>query len=142
MEMEIELRLQIDGDALRVTALNTGAHAVRLWSVDNSWGWSMFSLLVAAPGSEQWRALTARLVAWTVNLPDTVSIPAGAAHEFLLRRGHPAWEGLASDLANDRLQVRVRLNAGQTPEARAKGVFTGEVVSPAVMSLPPHRWLV
>ena len=141
MEIDIELRLQIDGETLKVTVMNTGAGELRLWSRDNSWGWSMFSLLVAAPGSDRWHVLTAKLVAWTANLPGTLSIAAGSAYDFVLRRGDPAWEGMDKALANGPLQVRVRLHADNSPEAVANAIFRGEILSPTVLSTPPHRWL-
>jgi len=142
METEIELRLSMEGDALKVTAANTGAGEVRLWSRDNSWGWGMLSLRVAAPGSDRWIELTAKPVRWTVNAPRVVTIPAGATTDFLLRAGDPGWEGAElGNLAGGPLQVRVRLHADNTPEALTHGVFAGNLLSPAIVSQPPHRWL-
>lgn len=142
METDIELRLTIEGEALKVTAANTGTREVRLWSRDNSWGWGMLSLRVAAPDSDRWSDLTAKLVRWTGNLPRAITIPAGGAIDFLLRAGDPAWEGAdLAGFAGGPLQVRVRLHAGNSPEAQAQGVFMGDVLSPAIVSQPPHRWL-
>lgn len=142
METEIELRLSMEGDALKVTAANTGAREVRLWSRDNSWGWGMLSLRVATPGSDRWLELSAKPVRWTVNVPRAVTIAAGATADFLLRAGDPGWEGadLAGVLASP-LQVRVRLRADNTPEALTHGVFSGDILSPAIVSQPPHLWL-
>lgn len=141
MEIDLELRLSIEGETLKVTVMNTGAREVKLWARDNAWGWTMLSLLVAPPGSDQWRELCAKLVRWSANLPRTVNIAAGAAHDFLLRRGDPAWEGADGVPAGGALQVRVRLGIDSTPEANAMGVFTGALLSPGVLSQPPHRWL-
>jgi hypothetical protein len=142
MTIDLELRLSLEADALKVTVMNTGTQAARLWSRDNSWGWSMFSLRVAAPGSDQWRDLSARLKVWSANLPHTLTIAPGAASDFLLRRADPHWEGAdIAALAGMPLQVRARLHVGKTPDAQTHGVFTGELLSPAVLSQPPHSWL-
>jgi hypothetical protein len=142
METDIELHLSLEGDALKVTAANTGTREVRLWSRDNSWGWGMLSLRVAAPGSDRWLELTAKPVRWTRNLPSAVAIPAGGATDYLLRAGDPGWEGAdLAGLAAGPLQVRVRLHADTSPEAQAQGVFTGDLQSAAIVSQPPHRWL-
>lgn len=142
METDIELHLSLEGDALKVTATNTGTREVRLWSRDNSWGWDMLSLRVAPLGSDRWLELTAKPVRWTGNLPRSRAVPGGGAMDFVLRPGDPAWEGAdLAGLASAPLQVRVRLHAGNSPEAQAQGVFTGDLLSPAIVSQPPHRWL-
>jgi hypothetical protein len=142
MTIDLELGVRLETDALNVTVMNTGTQAARLWSRDNAWGWSMFSLLVAAPGADRWQTLTARQIMWTANLPHTVTIAPGAAADFLLAHADPHWEGAdLAALAAMPLQVRVRLHAGNTPDVQTHGVFSAELLSPAVLSHPPHRWL-
>lgn len=143
MKQAIDLRLSVDTDVLRVTVVNISEQDLRLWSRNNSWGWSMFSLLLARPDSEQWRELTAKPIDWTRNVPRATSIPAGGQLDFELRYEDPNWEGLDNVNAwlNQPLQVRVRLRISATPEALAQAVFIGEALTPSCPSMPPHSWL-
>jgi len=143
MNHVIELRLTVEPDALGVTAVNTGERDLRLWARNNSWGWSMFSLLLSRPGSDQWRELTAKPVRWTANIPHALNLPIGGRLEYELRPDDPGWEDLDAiqDWLNQPLLVRVRLRITETPEAVAQGVFVGEALSPISQSNPPHRWL-
>jgi hypothetical protein len=144
MKPVIDLRLAIEPDVVRVTVENKGEQDLRLWARDNSWGWSMFSVLLALPGSDQWRELTAKPIRWTANIPHALSILAGGRWDYELRRGDPNWEGLddVDDALNQPLQVRVRLRIPETPEAVAQGVFIGEAIAPPSLSEPPHSWLI
>ena len=139
----IELRLTIEHDVLKVTVVNIGEQNLRLWARDNSWGWLMFSLLLALAGSDQWRELTAEPVRWTANIPRALDLPIGGRLEFELRHQEPSWEGLDDIDAwlNQPIQVRVRLRISETPEAVAQGVFMGEALTSHCLSKPPHSWL-
>lgn len=137
------MRLTVETDVLRVTVVNKGKRNLLLWSRGNSWGWSMFSLLLAQPRSEQWRELTAKPIDWTRNVPRATSVPAGGRLDYELRYEDPSWEGLDNVNAwlNQPLQVRVRLRIDETPEAVAQKVFIGEALASSCLSLPPHSWL-
>jgi hypothetical protein len=143
MKQVIELRLTVETDVLRVTVANRSEQDLRLWARNNSWGWSMFSLLLALPGSDQWRELTAKPVRWTANIPHALNLPVGGRLDYELRRGDPEWNGLDAVEAwlNQPLQVRARLHIADTPEAVAQGVFMGEALTPPCLSMPPHSWL-
>jgi hypothetical protein len=143
MNCGIELRLSIEPDALRVTAVNTGERDLRLWARNNSWGWSMFSLLLALPSSDQWRELTAKPVRWTANIPHALKVAVGGRSQYELRREDPGWEDLgdANDWLSQPLQVRIRLRITETPEAVAQEVFIGEALTSPCLSMPPHSWL-
>ncbi len=141
--MGVDLLLAVEADVLRVTVVNDGEQDLRIWSRDNSWGWSMFSLVVEAPDSGQRRELTAVPVRWTRNVPRALTVPAGATLDDVLRRSHPAWEegaGGDDDWLDQPVQVQVRLRVSDSPEALEQGVFVGEAVSPPVLSTPPHSW--
>lgn len=143
MDAPIELQLSIHADTLTVVVRNRGETEVRLWDRNNSWGWGMFSLRVAAPGSAEWSELTPRPVRHTRNGPRARTIPPGGRLEYELRPEDPAWEGTAA-LAGSRagpLNVKVRLRIPETPEAIEQKVFIGEAESAPVLSTAPHGWL-
>jgi len=142
MNQVIDLRLTAETDVLKVTVVNKGKRSLRLWSHGNSWGWSMFSLLLARPGSDEWRELTAKPVRWTANIPYALDLPVGGRLDYELHQQDPSWEGLDDVNAwlNQPLQVRVRLRIPKTPEAVAQGVFIGEALTPSCLSMPPHSW--
>jgi hypothetical protein len=143
MNQAIDMRLTVETDVLRVTVVNTGEQDLRLWSRGNSWGWLMFSLLLAQPGSDQWRELTAKPICWTTNIPHALDLPIGGRLDYELRHEDPSWEGLDDVNAwlSQLLQVRVRLRIPETPEAMAQEVFIGEALTPPCLSKPPHSWL-
>jgi len=143
MKKAIDLRLTIETDVLRVTVVNRSEHDLRLWARNNSWGWSMFSLLLMLNDSDQWQELTAKLVCWTRNVPHALGLPVGGQLEYDLRHKDPEWECLdnLNSWLNQPLQVRVRLRITETPEAVAQGVFIGEALTPPCSSIPPHSWL-
>ena len=139
------LRLNIEKDVLWVTVVNTGQERLRLWARTCSWGWSIFSLLLAPVSlATQWREYRVKPIRWTRNVPGTVEIPARGRFAYPLTNRDTRWEGLnASDaLLKSALQVRVRLLIGATPEALSLNVFIGEVLSDGIPSHPPHRWLL
>jgi hypothetical protein len=144
MNPPIELQLSIDADVLRIVVVNRGETELRVWDRDNSWGWGMFSLLVAAPGSEQWSELTPRPVRRTRNVPRARKTPPGGRLEYDLRPGDPTWEGVEgiADRLDGPLRLRVRLSIPETAEAVEQKVFVGEAESAPVLSTPPHGWLV
>lgn len=144
MNPAIEIQLAIHANNLRIVVANRGEAEVRVWDRDNSWGWGMFSLLVAAPGSEQWSKLTARPVRRTRNLPRARTMPQGGRLEYDLQPGDPVWEGVAgiADMLDGPLHLRVRLSIPETAEAVGQNVFIGEAESAPVLSTPPHAWLV
>ncbi|PXF58243.1 MAG: hypothetical protein C4B58_07345 [Deltaproteobacteria bacterium] len=143
MKQTIDLRLTVETDVLKVTVVNRSEQDLRLWARDNSWGWSMFSLLLALPGSDEWRELTAKPVCWTANIPHALNLPLGGRLEYDLRCEDPEWNGLdaVEGWLNQSFQVRVRLCIPQTPEAVAQEVFIGEALTPPCLSKPPHSWL-
>jgi hypothetical protein len=142
MNHAIELRLTVGPDALRVTAVNTGERDLRLWARNNSWGWSMFSLLLALPSSDQWSELMAKPIRWTANIPHALNLPVGGRLDYELRREDPSWEGsgVVDGWLSQPLQVRVRLRITETPEAVAQDVFVGEALTSPCRSMPPHSW--
>lgn len=142
MNRAIDLRLTIEPEILRVTVLNRGEQNLRLWDRHNSWGWSMFSLLLVISGSAQEREMTAKAVRWTRNVPRALDLPVGEQLDYELRHDDPSWEGLdnANAWLSQPLQVRVRLRIPETPEALEQGVFIGEAITPPCLSMPPHSW--
>jgi hypothetical protein len=139
----IFLRLAVLPDTLAITVGNRGEMAQRIWARTNSWGWSMFSLLVA-PHEEPWQELTAKPVRWTRNAPHALELPPGGELLYELRPGDPDWQGLDTlgGWLELPLQVQSRLRIPETPEAVEHAVFLGEALSPPALSQPPHRWLV
>lgn len=143
MKQAIHVELTVETDVLRVTVVNKSEQDLRLWDRNNFWGWSIFSLLLALPGSDEWRKLTAKPIRWTANIPHTLDLPAGGRLDYELRHQNPSWEGLDEVNAwlSRPLQVRVRLRIPETPKALAQGVFIGEALSSSSLSMPPHAWL-
>ncbi len=142
MDTSIALELLVESEVLLVTAVNRGKKDLKLWSRDNSWGWGMFSLLLAPPDLKSWLELTAKPVRWTRNVPRALELPAGGALKYDLRHADPSWEGSSEvGWVGQLLQVRVRLRIPETPEANEQAVFIGEALSPARLSKPPHCWL-
>lgn len=144
MKQAIDLGLTVETAVLRVTVVNRSEQDLRLWTRNNSWGWSMFSLVLALPGSDQWRELTAKPVRWTANIPHVLDLPVGGQLDYELRHDDPSWEGLDAieGWLLQPLQVRTRLRIPETPEAVDQQVFIGEALSSSsCLSLPPHSWL-
>jgi hypothetical protein len=147
MNRAIDMRLKVEPDVLRVTVINIGEQDLRLWARNNSWGWSMFSLLLAMPSSDQWQELTAKPVRWTVNIPHALNLPVGGQLDYELRSEDPNWEdpgrqdlGIIIAWLSQPIQVRVRLRITETPEAVAQDVFIGEALTSPCLSMPPHSW--
>lgn len=143
MKQIIELELTVETDVLRVAVVNTSEQELRFWARSNSWGWSMFSLLLALPGSDEWKDLTAKQIHWTRNVPRATNVLAGGRLDYELRPEDPEWNGLNSveGWMYQPFQVRVRLCISETPEAVAQEVFIGEAHTPPCLSKPPHSWL-
>ena len=143
MKQAIDLGLTVETDVIRVTVINTGEQDLRLWARNNSWGWSMFSLLLARSGSDHWSELTAKPVRWTANIPHALNLPVRGRLDYELRHEDPNWEGLddVNDWLSQSLQVRVRLRITETPEAVAQEVYIGEGITSPYLSKPPHSWL-
>ncbi len=143
MKQAIDLHLTIESEAIRIIILNKSEHDLLLWDRNNSWGWSMFSLLLARPGSDEWKELTVKPIRWTVNIPRALNLPVGGRLEYDLQLGNPKWNDLDSveGWPNQPVQVRARLRIPETPEAVAQNVFIGEALSSSCLSSPPHSWL-
>jgi hypothetical protein len=144
MRNPMTLQLNIEKDLLWVTVLNTGREPLRLWSRTCSWGWSIFSLLLApASVGTPWREYRVKPIRWTRNVPKAIEIPASGFFAYPLTDRDTRWEGLdASDALLQRaLEVRVRLRIDSTPEALSQNVFIGEALSADIPSHPPHGWL-
>lgn len=143
MKQAIDLGLTVETDVLRVTVVNSGEQDLRLWARNNYWGWSMFSLLLALPGSDEWREMTIKPVRWTANIPHALNLPLGGRLDYELRHEDPEWNDLdaVEGWLNQPFQVRVRLRIPETSEAVAQGVFIGEALTPPCLSKPPHSWL-
>jgi hypothetical protein len=142
MNRAIDLRLTVESNILRVIVVNRSESDLRLWDRNNSWGWSMFSLLLGLPLLNQWRELTTNPIRWTANIPRTLNLPIGNQLNYELGHKNPSWEdmGDANSWLSQPLQVRVRLRIIKTPEAVAQDVFIGEALSPPGLSMPPHSW--
>ncbi|HEX6259273.1 MAG TPA: hypothetical protein VFZ51_01380 [Woeseiaceae bacterium] len=142
MMQAIDLGLIVEIDMLRVTVVNRSERDLRLWARSNSWGWSMFSLLLARLDSDQWMELTAKPIDWTRNVPHALDVPAGSQLEYELKRGNPGWKdaGAVAGWLSQPVQIRVRLRIPETPEAVAQDVFIGEALTSPSLSMPPHSW--
>lgn len=143
MKQAINLELVVELIVLRVIVINSGKQNLRLWARNNSWGWSMFSLLLALPGTDTWREMTPKPVRWTVNIPYSLDLPVKRRLDYEIPYQDSNWDGLDNINAwlNQPLRVKIKLRIIETPEAVAQKVFIGEAISSSCLSLPPHSWL-
>ena len=143
MDKAISLSLTVQPESLTVAVANIGKTPQRLWDRNSSWGWEMFSLLLAGPDEDEWRELTATPIRWTRNVPRALELLPGGTLRYALGPGDPGWDGLSAlgERRNQPMKVRVRLRIPPTPEAATHDVSVGEAVSPPAWSHPPHGWL-
>lgn len=138
----MQLTLRVQPDRLVVTVFNSSSDEIRLWELENSWGWDSFSFDLRSESGGQ--LLTAKRAAreWSKNGPTYFALPAGASRDLHFHLDDGWWEiGDTSGLRDAPLLVRATLSIGRTPEAEQFGVFTGTVLSDWVASAPPHAWL-
>jgi hypothetical protein len=138
----MHLELSVRASDLSVTVSNSSSQELRLWELENSWGW--FSFAVEVQGESGVSGIIKRAPReWTRNAPTYFTLAAGERREIILNLKDGWWEsdeGL-SELKDDSLRVRVRYEVGPTPESESLGVFVGTDLSEWVESTPPHTWL-
>lgn len=140
---EIQLELTVHSSHLSVTILNTVSQEIRLWDLENSWGWFSFSLYLSSELDKNIQIRERKSREWTKNGPYFFVLSPRKSCEIKLNINDGWWErskGLPA-LKDEPISVRVRLKVGPSPEAEEYGVFVGTVLSDWVLSMPPHAWL-
>ena len=142
-EGKVKLELTIHPDHPVVKVLNTSSEELRLWELDNSWGWFAFSIEIIGEVHQESRIIRRGLREWTKNGPVYFTLVPGESRTISLRLKDGWWD-LPEDIAklkDEPLSVLARYEVASTPEARQYDVFVGSVVSNRVISEPPHGWL-
>jgi hypothetical protein len=138
----MQLTLRIQSDHLAVTVSNLSSSKVRLWDLENSWGWDSFSFELRSESAERLFAIKRKVREWTKNGPAYFVLSSGESRDLLFSIEDGWWE--IEDLLawkKKTILVRARLNVNWSAEAEHNGVFVGEVLSEWVVSAPPHKWL-
>jgi hypothetical protein len=164
-DMHIELTLV--PDHVEVIFANESSAPLRLWELENSWGWRSVSFQIR---SEQDTGVSTILHdwrrEWTVNAPTVFVLAPGEKRGFPMNLNDGWWmrDQTISRLKDSPLLARVSYHADpagpdllrfltdpNVPDWRRRHdeqwasevahVFTGSVVSDWVLSQPPHGWL-
>ncbi|MBE9072208.1 hypothetical protein [Microcystis sp. LEGE 08355] len=140
---EMHLELTLHSNSLEVKILNTSSKEVRLWELENSWGWYSISLLLREDSDKQTQVIKRTSRDWTKNGPYFFVLSPGEARKIPLntKDGWWDWNHGVSELKNKLISIRARLEIDPSPEAKKYSVFVGSVLSDWVVSLPPHSWL-
>jgi hypothetical protein len=138
----MQLTLQIQSDHLMVTVLNPASREIKLWELENSWGWNSFAFELRSESGGQVFTIKRATRDWTKNGPTYFVLAPGEGRDLRFHIDDGWWEtGDLSALKNKAIEVRAGLNIGPSPEAEQYGIFVGTVFSAWAASTPPHGWL-
>jgi hypothetical protein len=139
----MDLTLTICSSNLCVTVLNTSSQELRLWELENSWGWFSFSLYLRGEMDEEVRIIKRMSRDWTKNGPYFYVLSPAESRNIQLNINDGWWDKPASlsKLYNASIYVRTTLNIDPSPEADEFDIFVGTVQSNEILSVSPHLWL-
>jgi hypothetical protein len=138
----MQLTLRIQSDHLMVTVLNPTSSEIKLWELENSWGWDSFAFELRSESGGQVFTIKRATRDWTKNGPTFFVLAPGESRDLRFHINDGWWEiEDLSALKNKAIEVRAKLNISRTPEAEQYGVFVGTVLSSWAVSTPPHSWL-
>lgn len=145
----MNLELTVNSDRLNVIIVNSSdTHKLRLWEWHTSWGW--FSLAFQLRGdSDQQVEIKRKSRDWTKNGPVYYTLKPQERQEISIDLHDGWWEvdkektvdSALTNLRNQVVWLRARLQIEPTPESDKFGVFTGAVYSDWAISRPPHKWM-
>jgi hypothetical protein len=147
----MEIQLGLFRDHVEVFLENTSTVELRLWELDNSWGyWSISFQLSNEQDSNIYFIRRRSDTEFTVNGANYFVIAPGARREISMNfnDGWWEWEQSLLGLKDKIISVCVSysyspspLSIKLVPESNNYGVFTGSAQSDWVESKPPHAWL-
>jgi len=143
LENVIRMTLSIESRRLIVSGLNVSLQEVRLWQLENSWGWNTLSLEVKSQRTNETLLIQRRAREWTRNGPWFLRVPPAAEWQWGLDLNDGWWRipPQVAQVREDPLEVEVILRIPRTPEAEQLGVVIGLSATPMVIATPPHTWL-
>lgn len=137
------LDLIIYSNHLGIKFINPSSQAMRLWELENSWGWYSISLQVIEETAKNLLTVKRKTREWTENAPEFFVLQPGESREMRMEMQDGWWDmsGELHDLHDRPVIIRAVYTVDKTPESDSFGVFTGVVYSDWVHSVPPHEWL-
>jgi hypothetical protein len=135
LKLDLELRLVLPRPAGAVVLMNAGRTAIRVWQSGNQWGDTVLSFEVLRSG-KVWRVFH-KPQDYTRNVPSSKEVPAGARHAVAFDLGDGEWDAGApiEQLTAPPAQLVAVYDVPPTPEARDRGIWTGQLRSnPALLS--------
>jgi hypothetical protein len=140
---KLRLELRLHSDHLSVNVLNTSAQELRIWELENSWGWDSFSFHLRVESDKEIRILKRKFREWTRNAPTYFVLSPGESRQMRLDMNDGWWEmdQDLSKLKDELIWVRATYSVDLSPEAEKYGVFVSTTLSDWVISRPPHGWL-
>lgn len=140
---DLALELLLPSDRLAVLLFNRSSQEVRIWELENSWGWYSFSFELKRESDPDAHRIVRKPRDWTKNGPTFQTLPPGSSREIAFCIDDGWWE-VSEDLKrlqDEPILIRCRYEVGPSQEAEEYCVFVGTVSSNWFVSLPPHTWL-
>lgn len=139
----MHLALTIHSDHLSVTVSNTASQELRLWELENSWGWFSISFHLKGESDENIYIIKRSSRDWTRDGPSFFVLSPGETREIQLDIKDGWWDidQAIAQLKDEPISVRASYQVDPTPESDEFDVFVGSVLSDWVFSSPPHSWL-
>jgi len=139
----MQLGVRLHDDHLGIVWTNAGSTELRLWDLENSWGWFATSFQIRGVDQPDEYLIERADRDWTKNAPTYFSLAPGQEREITLDLNDGWWnkDERVSSLKDLALSIRATYRVEATPEASRSQVYVGTLVSDWVMSAPPHRWL-
>lgn len=138
------LSVAIRSDSLELEVVNNSQEILRIWELQNSWGWPTISLELKKVDADKTVLLYPRTdQRWTINYPSHIEIPPGESQKLSLNTYDNLWEqeeGVTELIDSDML-MRVLLKITSSKEAKENEIFIGTMKSEWVKSSTPHLWL-
>jgi hypothetical protein len=139
LESSVGLHLAIEPRWLSARVSNNTLRELKLWDLENSWGWMTFSFKLASRNTPL--VLIKRTNReWTRNIPSVVTISPGSLWQTTFDFNDGWWSvpPEVAELRSDVIEVQLFYDVPVTPEAKEHNVETGSVASNIVTSTPPH----
>lgn len=139
----MHIKLKIYPDHLGAIIMNKSSQEIRLWDLENSWGWYTLSLCLRGESEEQVYIVKRKPRDWTKNAPYFFVLFPGENREIQIDIKDGWWDVCKelSYLKDKSIFVRARYDVVPSPEAEEYCVFTGTVLSNWAVSTPEHHWL-
>jgi hypothetical protein len=115
---------------LDVKLLNTSNSDVRLWDLENSWGWNSFTVFLKDKATGKIYVIKRKDREWTRNAPSWFSIRAGQIYETRLNL-FDGWWNLPTgfDIERKPCLARVEISIDASQEAEKNQILVGTATS-------------